>query len=125
MVTWTFVGTTIATALLDADDAAHLRALTRVDWVVSRSWNRLHHVVLTDEQCGEMEDETRVEGPVRLACGRTAASIRIPGLFIRMGADRCVGCCRVTGLPLGTGSPKNSIPCRRRRILGLVDFSAT
>lgn len=100
-----------------AEDAAHLRELTRVDWVVSRSWNRLHYVELTDEQCVELEDEGLLTGPVRLACGRTAASISIPGLFTRMGGTRCVRCCRVTGLPTGIGSPKNSPECRA--LLGL------
>jgi hypothetical protein len=100
-----------------AMDAAHLRELTRVDWVVSRSWNRLHHVDLTDDQLIELEDETFVEGPLRLACGRLAASVSIPGPFTRMGADRCIGCCRATGLPQGVGSPKNDPACRQ--ILGL------
>ena len=95
-----------------ADDPAHLRELTRVDWVVSRSWNRLHYVDLTDEQCVDLENEGILDGPIRLACGRTAATISIPGLFARMGAGRCVRCCQVTGLPTGIGSPKNDVECR-------------
>lgn len=100
-----------------AEDSTHWRELIRLDWVVARSWNRLHAVELTDAQVAVFEDETIVEGPVRLACGQTAASITIPGFTTRLGAPRCVRCCRATGLPPGTGSPKNSPECRS--ILGL------
>lgn len=100
-----------------APTVEYLRELARVDWVVSRSWNRLHWVDLPDDQLRDLEDECVVTGPVVLACGRTAASVSIPGLFTRLGASRCVGCCRVVGLPPGVGSPKNDAACRR--ILGL------
>ncbi len=93
-------------------DIDYLRDLTRYDWLVSRAWNRLHFADLTDAQLGELEDETWIAGPVRLACGRTAAGVGIPGIATRMGALRCTGCCRATGLPEGKGSPKNDHACR-------------
>jgi hypothetical protein len=38
--------------------------------------------------------------------------LSIPGLFSRMGKERCKHCCRMTGMPQGTGSPKNDDACR-------------
>lgn len=50
------------------------------------------------------------------ACGRKGLGL-IPGIFSRMGRPRCRRCCAATGLPDGTGSPKNDDACRA--ILGL------
>jgi hypothetical protein len=96
---------------------AELEAVTaletgRYDWFVTRSWNRLHYATLDREQAAELAGETRVEGPVRLACGRVAAVLMIPGVITRLGAMRCTGCCRATRLPPGKGSPKNDPVCR-------------
>jgi hypothetical protein len=100
------------------ESAAEFIAIARVDWLVTKSWNRLHAVLeWTDEHRADMEQEWAVLPPVRLACGRTAASVHIPGMFSRMGAQRCTGCCRATGMVPGIGSPKNSDDCRA--ILGL------
>jgi hypothetical protein len=99
-----------------ADVVKEGRGLLEADWLVSASWNRLHHADLTDDQCAELVDECTVHD-VRLACGRRAKWVSIPGVFTRMGADRCTGCCRATGLPPGAGSPKNDPACRE--LLGL------
>jgi hypothetical protein len=46
------------------------------------------------------------------ACGRVSGYLAIPGLFSRMGAERCGPCCELTGMPPGKGSPKNDKACR-------------
>jgi hypothetical protein len=92
--------------------------IARVDWLVSKKWNRLHAVLTWSEEDREsMAVEWAVNHPVRLACGRTAGSVCIPGMFTRMGALRCRDCCKATGLPPGKGSPKNDDACRE--LLGL------
>lgn len=96
----------------EIDIPTYYRTLVHYDWVVSRSWNRLHFADLTNEQYETLADEGMLPGPVKLKCGRTAGSIAIPGLFTRMGAMRCTGCCRATGMPPGKGSPKNDDQCR-------------
>lgn len=49
-------------------------------------------------------------------CG-IGMGLGIPGVFSRMGAERCTECCQLSGLPEGVGSPKNDAECRER--LGL------
>jgi hypothetical protein len=107
------------------EDAGQFISFARFDWLVSKSWNRLHAVLeWTDEHRADMESEWAVLHPVRLACGRVASYVCIPGMFTRMGAERCAGCCRATGMPRGTGSPKNDNACRV--VLGLpADGSGT
>jgi hypothetical protein len=46
------------------------------------------------------------------ACGLVSEGLFIPGLGDRMGAPRCPRCCEATGMPQGTGSPKNDDACR-------------
>lgn len=102
------------------EDPSQFAALVRVDWCVSKSWNRLHALPCGPWTLAQAEDiawQWMISGPVRLACGRTAALVCIPGLFTRLGAPRCRGCCRATGLPPGLGSPKNDDACRA--VLGL------
>ena len=93
--------------LADVTTPEHALAIIRYDWLVSRSWNRLHHADLSPEDAVEIIDAGGLDGPVRLSCGRTAAYVSIPGVFTRMGAVRCTGCCKVLRYPEGTGSPKN------------------
>lgn len=95
----------------------HALGIIRCDWLVSRSWNRLHFADLSPEDAAGIIDDGGRAGPVQLACGRTAAYVCIPGMFTRMGAQRCTGCCRAVGYPPGKGSPKNDEACRA--ILGL------
>ena len=99
----------------DYESADAFISIARYDWLVSKSWNRLHAVT---EWTGDhrlcMEQEWGVSLPVRLACGRTASGVWIPGMFTRMGGQRCTGCCRALGYPQGKGSPKN---CDEIRVL--------
>ena len=102
----------------DLESADEFISIGRVDWFVTKTWRKLHAVPeFTDEHRADMETEWAVLSPVRLACGRMAAGVQIPGMFTRMGGWRCKGCCRATGMPEGIGSPKNSDGCRA--ILGL------
>lgn len=81
------------------DPADEYLRVVRTSWLVSRSWNRLHFAVLTAGQALELADEGGLDEPVRLACGRMAAAVYLPGVFTRMGGTRCAGCCRaVLGL---------------------------
>jgi hypothetical protein len=103
-----------------SEDPWQFAAITRLDWVVARSWRRLHALQYgpwTQEQAADIAFGWRLSGPVRLACGRTAAVACIPGVSFRLGLPRCAGCCRATGMPAGAGSPKNDDACRV--ILGL------
>jgi hypothetical protein len=102
------------------ESAAEFISIGRADWFVAGLGRRLHAVrddAWTDEHRTEMEQEWVAWSPVRLACGRAAACVSIPGMFTRMGAERCKGCCRATGMPQGKGSPKNDEACRV--VLGL------
>lgn len=91
-----------------ARELTEWQQIVRFDWVVTRTWNRLHHVDLSSEQWASWGPGEPFPGPIRLSCGRTAAVIIVPGFVTRMGAMRCVGCCRAVGYPAGKGSPKNS-----------------
>ena len=102
----------------DAEVTGYTLGLVRADWLVSKSWNRLHFAELTPGQALELGGEGWLGGPVRLACGRVAAGVSVPGVFTRMGGQRCTGCCRALGLPPGKGSPKNDQACRA--LLGLA-----
>jgi hypothetical protein len=84
------------------------------DWMISAHGNRLHHVKLPPD-VEDLDDIFRL-APMAAACGKTLQGACIPGVFTRMGAMRCTGCCRALGLPPGKGSPKNDDECRR--ILG-------
>lgn len=110
-----------ATRLSDyREDPDQFIELGRVDWFVTKTWKMLHAVPDFDaEQREYIAENWGVKGPVKLACGRTAAEVYIPGMFTRMGAMRCKGCCRAMGFPPGKGSPKNDAECRK--ILGLDD----
>lgn len=101
----------------DEDYDATLREYARVDWVYS-GWTpkRLHAMAEGDPDVHNW----CYEG-VRFACGVYPKErlAYVPGIFSRMGMQRCNTCCDRTGLPRGTGSPKNDDECRR--ILGLPD----
>ena len=95
----------------------HALAIISYDWLDTGSGTRLHWAELSAEDAVEIIDDGGLEGPVKLACGRTAAWVCIPGVFSRMGAQRCTGCCRALGYPAGVGAPKN-VP-EIRVLLGL------
>jgi len=103
--------------LADAAEARAGRQIVNLDWVTTRSSNRLHHATLTDQQAAVMYDDRSLTGPIKLACGRTVDYVTIPDVFTRIGAQRCHGCCNNLGYPPGKGSPKNNPTCRR--LLGL------
>lgn len=111
--------------MTDTTSAGHARGIIACDWLVSRSWNRLHFADLTPEDAVGLVDEGGLDGPVRLACGRTAAWVGIPGVFTRMGGQRCTGCCRALGYPAGKGSPKNEPAIRVLLRLPAVDTKNT
>jgi hypothetical protein len=86
------------------------------DWLIPSRGERLHHVTLPDDVT-DLDDIAFAGGPLTAACGRRLKWAVIPGVFTRMGAMRCTGCCRARHLPQGKGSPKNDDDCRR--LLGL------
>jgi hypothetical protein len=102
-----------------AEDMGYYRSLAEMDWLVTKSWNRLHHAALSDDELLHLLDQAEIPGPIILSCGRTAALVAIPGVFTRMGAPRCTGCGKALGYPQGKGSPKNDGACRA--MLGLDD----
>jgi len=115
---------TEAKVLALREDPDQFIAIARYDWLVTKNGNRLHYVYTwLPEHLEDMAENWGVFRPVRLACGRTAAGVWIPGVFTRMGAQRCGRCCKVAGLPLGKGSPKNDPECRA--ILGLEQPQST
>lgn len=81
-------------------------ALAEWDWVVTSTWAVLHAPREVDDSFGR-----DAQGMGVTECG-VDAWLQIPGVFTRMGAPRCKTCCRVTGFPQGTGSPKNDKACR-------------
>lgn len=82
------------------------RELAEWDWVVTPSWRLLHAPKVFDDPSydGFVEDGGTL-------CGRQG-HLSIPGALTRMAARRCSHCCRITGMPEGTGSPKNDPVCR-------------
>lgn len=73
----------------DADDGEFLHRIERLD-VDPDLWG-----------------EDVVEGPGRAVCG-LETDFGIPGIFARMGAPRCKGCCDKLGIPYGDGAPGNA-----------------
>jgi hypothetical protein len=94
------------------ESPAEFISIGRYDWYVSKSWNRLHWAEIGNEYHAGIAMDWAVTEPIRLACGRMAEGLWIPGMFSRMGAMRCTGCCRALGYPQGKGSPKNDDACR-------------
>jgi hypothetical protein len=82
------------------------REIAEWDWVVTKTWSRLHAPLDWDDPDEEMHVE---DG--RTVCGHSGLLL-VPGVFTRMGAMRCKHCCRMTGMPPGRGSPKNDDACR-------------
>lgn len=93
-------------------------SLNDLDWVETPTGERLHRAILSPLEDAILNDNGQLGGGgITLACGRTVEAVYIPGVGSRMGSRRCGTCCVRSGLPLGTGSPKNDPACRR--ILGL------
>jgi len=102
-------------------DPLSSRRVVEWDWVVTaKSYGVLHCPT-------EWEDP---EYHAYVDDGATACGLRgefvIPGVFSRMGKERCKKCCKKVGFPPGKGSPKNDDSCRplveeRLTRLGLRD----
>jgi len=97
------------------EDADLFIDYARLDWLITGGAGQRLHAVLTwlPQHLESIANEWAVLCPIRLACGKTVNSVFIPGMFTRMGAMRCVVCCRRVGLPAGKGSPKNDAACRK------------
>lgn len=81
------------------------------DWLITPNGQRLHYAGLNRELAADLTYYGMVEN-IFLACGRWVESASIPGIFTRMGAERCQLCCDRLGYPRGKGSPKNDDACR-------------
>ena len=76
------------------------------DWSYTVHGNLLHHAATLDPN-----KDYSAEGNGITSCGRKLW-LAIPGIFSRMGMERCKRCCDALGYPHGTGSPKNDDACR-------------
>lgn len=76
------------------------------DWVhnYSRHMDRLHHLAEIDDP-GQATRDWYAAGVT--SCGLRDERWMIPGLFMRMGMERCAHCCDRLGIKRGVGSPKN------------------
>jgi hypothetical protein len=84
-------------------------------WLETWTGTKLHHAHLTSSALHMLQDF----GSLRRAfldCG-SRSEVMVPGVLRRMSTPRCKRCCKLTGLPEGNGSPKNSDECRR--LLGM------
>lgn len=90
-----------------ADEDQRERALWECDWATTLHGDKLHHA--TKATLTDYQDYTSGDGET--SCGRKLFLL-IPGMFTRMGAERCGRCCDVLGYPRGTGSPKNDEKCK-------------
>jgi len=99
---------------------------SKYTWLVARSWNRLHYIPGIDDDQGGLsglafwktywdgwmyDTETARElppdrGDLPAVCG-IRAQWQLPGIFTRMGGDRCRHCCRKLGIAWGLGAPFN------------------
>lgn len=76
------------------------------DWIITLRGDRLHAPQQWEDPHYDASDEH-----AQTACGRSGWYM-IPGVFARMGCDRCKRCCALRGYPEGKGSPKNDDTCR-------------
>lgn len=83
------------------------REIAEWDWVQVGDGDRLHAVATLSNDADE-----DWFGVGTTECGLVTDSMRIPGIFTRMGATRCSGCCLKVGMPEGDQSPKNIDECR-------------
>ena len=81
-----------------------------------KRWNRLHAIPREAIDPGDEEalEDLRAEGiTTKAACGITTRWAW-PGLFSRLGKDRCAHCCRALGIPVGYGTPGNETSRKER-----------
>lgn len=96
--------------------------LAEWDWVTDGKSRCLHHLASIEGTVADWDD--CAGGPGVASCGRVGEWWTIPGLFTRMGANRCRSCCKAVGYPWGKGSPKNDDACRPLVEARLADVAA-
>ena len=80
-----------------------VRAIVEWDWAYSTGGDRLHHIAVF----GDVEQfALDHSGEATATCG-VWGHFAIPGIFLRMGMQRCRRCCIRLGIHDGVGSPKN------------------
>ncbi len=77
-------------------------------WVRTGKGKSLHCVPGVLNEAGTWPDSFVEEGGMEAAalCGRSS-KFYAPGIFTRMQAPRCTGCCDALGLQHGFGTPRN------------------
>jgi hypothetical protein len=83
------------------------RELMEWDWLENLDADDLHYAEGFD---GEIWERDGVWTGTSI-CGVEGRYV-IPGIFTRMGENRCDVCCERTMMPKGVGSPKNDDACR-------------
>lgn len=83
----------------------------RWKWMVLPSWNRLHRISSIEwgiDQNGNRQwsEDERVGGFGVAVCGATGY-FDLPGIFSRMGLERCAHCCDALGISRDDGAPFN------------------
>lgn len=74
----------------------------RSRWLVFSEMEALHRVaVMKWEDFDEL-----VEGEGKTLCGKSG-QLQMPGIFSRMNSPRCEECCKLMGIPHGSGNPYN------------------
>lgn len=91
-----------------------------LNWLVTRSWDYLHHALLCgpnntahldsthpdDPSPSIRPDEVFYSHPLMLTCGLLVPYVSLPGPYTRTQMPRCRRCCRALGYPTGNGSPQ-------------------
>ena len=105
----------------EAHAMSDFQGLAEWDWVYSpvNRYRTLHAITEADWDTLDRE----WGGHAVMACGREGR-VSIPGMFSRMGANRCRACCKAMGFPTGKGSPKNDDACRPLVEARLAAFAA-
>ena len=93
--------------------------LTTVDWrsrwLVTNEWDKLHRIAeirwgwVSDENGKLFQDtceDEKINGIGVTLCG-IEGPVGMPGIFSRMGLERCPRCCELMGIPEGKGNPFN------------------
>ena len=87
-------------------------------WKVLPSWNRLHRVSRVDVRGHGWGDDVDESQEFTSILGATCCGIEghlvMPGIFSRMGLNRCAHCCRIAGVEVGHGIPGNGDKCGPR-----------
>ncbi len=75
----------------------------RSRWLVFDDWNVLHRVakMTWHEEYGD-----KIAGQGMTVCEKEGF-IQMPGIYSRMGLDRCPECCKAMGVTPGKGNPYN------------------